>query len=78
MKSRDERIETYYHQSAWDLAERVVDLEDLLNRVAALHQEIPVRTTAGIQSGCSSCESDSMTHPWPCLTGEVLLGGAND
>lgn len=28
MASRDERIETYYHQSAWDLAERIVDLED--------------------------------------------------
>jgi hypothetical protein len=28
MASRDERIETYYHESAWDLAEKVVDLED--------------------------------------------------
>ncbi|MGW2950755.1 hypothetical protein [Streptomyces eurythermus] len=27
-RTRDERIETYYHQSARDLAERVVDLED--------------------------------------------------
>lgn len=26
--SRDERIEGYYHESAWYLAERVVDLED--------------------------------------------------
>jgi hypothetical protein len=26
--NRDERIEEYYHESAWDLAERVVDLED--------------------------------------------------
>ncbi|MGW1547490.1 hypothetical protein [Streptomyces sp. NPDC002346] len=29
-QSRDDRIETYYEQSAWDLAERVVDLEDEL------------------------------------------------
>jgi hypothetical protein len=29
-RSRDERIEDYYHQSAWDLAERIVDLEDEL------------------------------------------------
>ncbi|WP_432157788.1 hypothetical protein [Streptomyces sp. bgisy153] len=28
MASRDERIESYYHESAWDLAERIVDLED--------------------------------------------------
>lgn len=30
--SRDERIETYYHQSAWDLAERIVNLEDEITR----------------------------------------------
>ncbi|MFJ5103203.1 hypothetical protein [Streptomyces sp. NPDC088554] len=29
-QSRDERIEAYYHESAWDLAERIVDLEDEL------------------------------------------------
>jgi hypothetical protein len=27
-KSRDERIEEYYQQSAWDLAEWLVDAED--------------------------------------------------
>ncbi|MFF1684479.1 MULTISPECIES: hypothetical protein [unclassified Streptomyces] len=27
-RERAERIESYYHQSAWDLAERIVDLED--------------------------------------------------
>ena len=32
-ESRDHRIETYYHQSAWDLAERIVLLEDM-------HQEV--------------------------------------
>lgn len=31
--SREERIENYYHWPAWDLAERIVDLED---EVAAL------------------------------------------
>lgn len=36
MASRDERIETYYHQSAWDLAERVVDLEDEAEAVASV------------------------------------------
>jgi hypothetical protein len=29
--NRDERIENYYQQSAWDLAERIVDLEDRLD-----------------------------------------------
>ncbi|MEU3986105.1 hypothetical protein AB0F77_39615 [Streptomyces sp. NPDC026672] len=29
-RTRDERIEEYYHQSAWALAERIVDLEDEL------------------------------------------------
>lgn len=28
--TRDERIEEYYEESAWELAERVVDLEDEL------------------------------------------------
>jgi hypothetical protein len=28
VSERDERIENYYQQSAWDLAERIVDLED--------------------------------------------------
>ncbi|MFF1625592.1 hypothetical protein [Streptomyces sp. NPDC058272] len=30
MTSRDERIETYYHQSAWELAESLVDAVDAL------------------------------------------------
>jgi hypothetical protein len=28
--NRNERIESYYQQSAWELAERIVDLEDSL------------------------------------------------
>lgn len=28
MSNRDERIEHYYHESAWDLAEWLVDAED--------------------------------------------------
>lgn len=28
---RDERIENYYHCSAWELAEKIVDLEDILS-----------------------------------------------
>ncbi|MFJ3248350.1 hypothetical protein [Streptomyces sp. NPDC086782] len=35
MASRDERIEGYYEQSAWDLAERVVGLEDETERLRA-------------------------------------------
>ena len=31
--SRDDRIETYYQDSAWDLAERIVDLEDELEEL---------------------------------------------
>lgn len=30
MASRDDRIETYYQESAWQLAEWLVDLEDEL------------------------------------------------
>lgn len=30
MTDRDDRIETYYQESAWDLAERLVDAEDEL------------------------------------------------
>jgi hypothetical protein len=30
--NRDERIENYYQWSAWDLAERIVDLEDELKK----------------------------------------------
>jgi hypothetical protein len=30
--NRDERIESYYQQSAWDLAERIVELEDDLEK----------------------------------------------
>jgi hypothetical protein len=33
MASRDERIETYYHQSAWELAESLVDAEDALKEL---------------------------------------------
>lgn len=33
MRSRDERIENYYNWSAWDLAERIVDLEDEVSRL---------------------------------------------
>ena len=33
MTSRDERIENYYQQSAWDLAERIVDLEDEVKKL---------------------------------------------
>lgn len=28
---RDERIENYYHWSAWDLAEKIVELEETLS-----------------------------------------------
>jgi hypothetical protein len=38
--NRDERIETYYHQSAWDLAEKVVDLEDETERLKNLNAAI--------------------------------------
>lgn len=31
--NRDQRIENYYQQSAWDLAERIVDLEDNLTEL---------------------------------------------
>ena len=34
-ESRDDRIESYYHRSAWELAERVVDLEDELGELKA-------------------------------------------
>jgi uncharacterized protein Usg len=30
---RDERIETYYNWSAWDLAEKIVELEDEIERL---------------------------------------------
>jgi hypothetical protein len=33
MASRDERIETYYHQSAWELAESLVDAEDEVTKL---------------------------------------------
>ena len=38
-RSRDERIEDYYHQSAWDLAESLVDLEDENERLKAKVEE---------------------------------------
>ncbi|BET51831.1 hypothetical protein RGQ21_68130 [Kitasatospora aureofaciens] len=76
--NRDERIEHLREWSSWELAEHAVDLEDMITRITDIHQEIPVQTTAGIQSGCSSCESDSMTYPWPCLTAEILMEASDD
>ena len=35
MSDRDDRIETLYNESAWDLAEQVVDLQDKNARLVA-------------------------------------------
>ena len=40
--NRDERIESYYNWPAWDLAERIVDLEDEnkeLKKLQELYQD---------------------------------------
>lgn len=35
MRTRDDRIEHYYNWGAWDLAERIVDLEDAKAKIRA-------------------------------------------
>jgi hypothetical protein len=39
MRSRDERIEEYYHHGTRELAEWLVDLEDELSRMDAIYRE---------------------------------------
>ncbi|MFI8865322.1 hypothetical protein ACIGNW_00165 [Streptomyces sp. NPDC053707] len=43
-----------------------------LNRVRALHVRVTVQTTTGPAYACESCETDSMSYPWPCPTAEAL------
>src|SRR5689334_329254 len=38
-QSRDERIENYYQESAWDLAERIVDLEDAASAAVSVDDD---------------------------------------
>lgn len=48
--SRDERIENYYQQSAWDLAERIVDLEDELNSLRENASFLSALYAAGVDN----------------------------
>ena len=49
-----------------------------LRRIRALHARTTVQTTSGPADACSSCELDSMSHPWPCPTAEALAGPRPD
>lgn len=47
MSARDDRIETYYHEGARDLAERIVDLED---QAATVRAEVLRKAHAAISA----------------------------
>ncbi|MFF9205123.1 hypothetical protein ACF1AE_25545 [Streptomyces sp. NPDC014986] len=56
------------------LAAELEQAQAALDRVRQLHTRTTVQTTGGPADACSSCESDSMSYPWPCPTAEALVG----
>lgn len=50
MTDRDKRIEHYYHWSAWDLAERIVDLEDELKGLRENAQFLTALYVSGVEN----------------------------
>ncbi|MCX4601191.1 hypothetical protein OG402_11900 [Streptomyces anulatus] len=50
-----------------------------LRRVRHLHARTTIQTaTGGPVDVCATCESDAMSHPWPCPTTEALAGPTTD
>jgi len=50
-----------------------------LRRIRALHTRTTVQTTNnGPADVCATCESDGMSHPWPCATAEAFAGPRPD
>lgn len=50
MSARDERIESYYQESAWDLAERIVDLEDQVVKLEKDSKFLAALEAAGVDN----------------------------
>lgn len=44
------RIETLYHESAWDLAEKVVDLEDKVQELEEADRKLTALEAAGVDN----------------------------
>lgn len=61
-----------------DLTAKLENATATLKRVRALHARITVQTTGGPKDACATCESDAMSHPWPCPTTEALAGPTTD
>lgn len=60
------------------MAAQLEEATATLKRVRALHARVTIQTTGGPKDACDTCESDNMSHPWPCPTTEALAGPATE
>jgi uncharacterized protein with PhoU and TrkA domain len=63
-KERSDRIETLYHESAWDLAEKVVDLEDKVQELEKDSRKLTALEAAGVDNW------EGYSHAMRILRGE--------
>ncbi|MEU9198868.1 hypothetical protein [Streptomyces sp. NPDC048332] len=76
-RALDPDDETYVRETVdeqFALQAKVDEATAILRRVRTLHRRETVQTVSGPADACSTCETDSMSYPWPCPTIEALSG----
>ncbi len=81
-RALDPDDETYIRETVDDQLAMSAKLEEAtktLRRVRHLHARTTIQTaTGGPVDVCATCESDAMSHPWPCPTVDALAGPTTD